>query len=125
MGWLPRLREVGWFKTGRDGPAGSYRYASRHLFACLEQSMDVVDEWTLELHDCCRGADGTVRQVYTCEADARAALACIYALSKHLGPIPDRYGGPAEVGRWEVRTYDLSAADEQRLAWLDRRTDEP
>jgi len=121
MTWLPRLREAAWFKTGRDGPAGSYRYACRHLFVCLEQSMDVVDEWTLELRDCDKGADGRVRQDYTNEADARAALACIYALSRHLGPLEDRYGGPAETGRWEIHSYDLSPSDEQRLTWLRRQ----
>jgi hypothetical protein len=120
--WTPRLREAAWFKTGRDGPEGSRRYACSHLFVRLEQSMDVLDEWTVELRDCARGVDGRVAKVYSSEADARTALTCIYALSSHLGPLSDRFGGPAEVGRWEVHSYDLSPPDEQRLAWLGRQS---
>jgi len=111
----------GLVQTGRDGPEGSHRYACRHLLVRLVQNMNVADEWTLELHDCAKGAEGQVRHVYGCEADARAALACIYALSRHLGPLADRFGGPAELGRWDVHTYELSAADEHRLASLAGR----
>lgn len=116
MTWLPRIREVGWFITGRDGPDGSYRYADRHLFASLQQDMNGTAEWTLELRDCRSAAGGHVTRVYANEDDARAALACIYALTRHLGPLPDRCTGSVEVGRWEVRTYDLSEADRRQLA---------
>lgn len=116
MSWLPRLREVGWFKTGRDGPEGSYRYADEHPFVRLEQDMNGSGEWTLELRDCRQGADGRVRRVYRNERDARTALACLYALTRHLGPLHDHFSGLAEVGRWEIRTFDLSDADRRQLA---------
>jgi hypothetical protein len=114
--WLPRIREVGWFKTGKDGPEGSYRYADRHPFLRLQQDMNGPGEWTLELHDCHRGADVRVTRVYDSEHDARTALACVYVLTRHLGPLPDRFSGPVQLGRWAVRCYDLSEADRRQLA---------
>lgn len=80
--------------------------------------MNHPDRWTLELAICGRRSDGEACRIYTSERDARAALACIYALSRHLGPPADRYGGPPEIGRWRIRTYDLSPTDEKRLATL-------
>jgi hypothetical protein len=38
------------------------------------------------------------------------------ALTRHLGPLPDRFSGGAEIGRWEVHTYDLSDGDLRQLA---------
>jgi len=83
--WLPRIREVGWFKTGEDGPDGSGRYADRRLFVRLQQDMNGTGEWTLELHDCGKAADGRATRVYDNEQDARTALALVYALTRHLG----------------------------------------
>lgn len=124
MSWSPRVREAGWFKTGRDGPPGSHRYACLHLFVRLEQDMNGSGEWTLNLHDCRQGQEGQVDKVYTSEVHAREALACIYALTKHLGPLTDRFGGPSEIGRWEVHTSDLSDADKERLARVHGYTNE-
>ena len=107
--WLPRIREAGWLKTGKDGPEGSHRYADRHLFVRLQQDMNGTGEWTLELHDCHRAAGGHVARVYDNESDARAALACIYALTRYLEPL-------TEVGRWEIKTYELSDGDQRQLA---------
>jgi hypothetical protein len=118
--WLPRIREVGWFKTGRDGPGGSGRYADRHLFVRLQQDMNGTGEWTLELHDCRQGADGRVMRVYDNEHDARAALDLVYALARHVEPLQDRFSDVAEFGRWEVHTYDLSDGDVRQLARFAR-----
>jgi hypothetical protein len=116
MTWLPRIREVGWFVTGHDGPAGSYRYADRHLFVRLQQDLNGSGEWTLELRECHRAADGHVSRVYGDEHDARATLACIYALSKHLASGGVEGNDLVGTGRWEIRSYDLSDADRSQLA---------
>jgi hypothetical protein len=50
------------------------------------------------------------------EDDACTALAGICALARRLGPLPDRCTGWVEVGRWEVRTCDLSGPDRRQLA---------
>jgi len=121
MGWMPRIREAGWFKTGRDGPPGSHRYAARHLFMRLEQDMNGTGEWTLQLSDCGKGAEGRVIRVYPCKSDARQALAFIYALTQHLGPLTDRLGNESETGRWEVHSYELSPADQVQLARAARQ----
>lgn len=93
MSWTPRLREASWFMTGHDGPDGSRRYADRHFFLRVEQDMNGTSEWTVELRDCHRGSDGRTLRTYRNEQDARTAVACIYALTRHLGPLDDRFSG--------------------------------
>jgi hypothetical protein len=78
--------------------------------------MNDTGEWTLELRDRHRAADGHVTRVYDNEGDARAALACIYALTRYLEPLPDGFSESTEVGRWEVKSYELSDGDRRQLA---------
>jgi hypothetical protein len=107
-------RQVGQYNRnlGRcRGPA-----ADRHLLVRLQQDMNGTGEWTLQLRVCHRAADGHVTRVYVEKDDACTALACIYALARRLGPLPDRCTGSVELGRWEVRTCDLSEPDRRQLA---------
>jgi hypothetical protein len=119
VSWTPHLREASWFMTGRDGPEGSHRYADRHLFLRVEQDMNGTGEWTVELRDCHRAGRG-IKRTFRSEQDARTATTCIYALTRHLGPLEDRFSGPAEEGRWTIRTYNLAPGDERRLALFAR-----
>ena len=98
---IPQLREVGWLITGTD------RYLVRHLFIRLEETMDGSGVWTVELADCQRRAaeGGHVMHHYGGEADARTAVAAIYALSRHLSPLPTWDSQRWELARWRVRTY--------------------
>jgi hypothetical protein len=69
------LREVGWLVTGDDPDPVP------HLFVRMEEAMDGSGTWTVELSEC-RGRCGTAGNAphrYSAEADARAALAAIYA----------------------------------------------
>jgi hypothetical protein len=118
MAWLPRIRAAGWLVTGRDGPEGSYRYLTRHLFVRLEQHMDGSGRWSLEVADCARGADGRVIRVYDGEQDARQALASVQALSLLL-TLVDHYDGTPQTGRWQISQYELGPADEQQLGRRD------
>jgi hypothetical protein len=119
VSWTPRLREASWFMTGRDGPEGSRRYADRHLFLRVEQDLNGTGEWTVELRDCHR-AGSWIKRTFSSEQDARTATACIYALTRHLGPLEDRFSGQTEEGRWKIRSYDLGPGDERQLARFER-----
>jgi hypothetical protein len=44
--------------------------------------------------------------LYPAEADARDALAAIYALGRHLEPLPTWDPTQWERGRWRVRVYE-------------------
>jgi hypothetical protein len=48
---------------------------------------------------------------YAAEADARAALAAIYLLSRYLAPLPTWDPQRVEPGRWRVRVYEPTAQD--------------
>jgi hypothetical protein len=80
----------------------------RYLFLRMEQTVDGSGEWTVELSDCRRrvneGGHGMHR--YEGEAEARTAVAAIYALSRHLMPLPTRDPQHREPPRWRVRAYD-------------------
>jgi hypothetical protein len=89
--------------------------ATRHLFVRLEQRMDGSGQWTLEVAICGRRADGWAKRVYETEQDARQTLACVEALGLLMGPLADHYDGAEEFGRWQLRHYDLDAADRQHV----------
>ncbi|MEV6930885.1 hypothetical protein AB0M46_41225 [Dactylosporangium sp. NPDC051485] len=98
---IPQLREAGWLITGDD------RDPVRHLFIRLEETMDGSGVWTLELADCRRRASdgGHVMHRYSCEANARTATVAIYALSRHLAPLPIWDPDRREQARWRVKVY--------------------
>jgi hypothetical protein len=63
--------------------------------------------WLITGTDCRRRADegGHVMRRYGCEADARTAVAAIYALSRHMAPLPTWDPQRCELARWRVRIY--------------------
>jgi hypothetical protein len=107
MAGIPQLREAGWLITGDD------RDPVRHLFVRMEESMDGSGVWTVELHECRgrRGDAGKAMHRYAIQADARAALAAIYLLSRYLAPLPTWDPQRVEPGRWRVRVYEPTASD--------------
>ncbi|GAA3449708.1 hypothetical protein GCM10018962_15410 [Dactylosporangium matsuzakiense] len=98
---IPKLREAGWLITGTD------RDPVRHLFFRVEQTLDGTGEWTVELSDCRRRADdgGRTQRRYSCETDARTALAAVLTLSRHLPPLPTWDPQLCEPARWRVRSW--------------------
>ncbi|GAB3861682.1 hypothetical protein ACFPIJ_12030 [Dactylosporangium cerinum] len=107
---IPQLREAGWLITGTD------RDPVRHLFVRLEETMDGSGLWTVELSDCRRPASegGHIMHRYRCEAHARSAVAAIYALSRHLEPLPTWDPQRCEQARWRVRAVAPELAGASR-----------
>jgi hypothetical protein len=74
----------------------------------------------VESRDCHRGSDGLTQRTYRNEQGARSAVRSISALTRHFGPLDDRFRAQTEEGRWEMRSFDLSPGDERQLARVAR-----
>lgn len=82
----------------------------------MEETVDGSGQWTVELSDCRRraGEGGHVMHHYRHEGDARAAVAAVYALSRHLEPLPTWNTRHSEPPRWRVRAYEAVPVGPQR-----------
>lgn len=105
---IPQLRASAWFITGREREHRS-EYPRYHLLVRLWEHLDGSGVWSVDLHDCAAPAGGgRVERRFDCEDDARAALAAVLALARHLPPLPTmpplgETEPGYEAGRWQVR----------------------
>ncbi|GAA2531729.1 hypothetical protein [Pilimelia columellifera] len=117
MAGIPQLRAAGWFVTGQERPHRS-EHLSYHLLVRLWEHMDGSGVWSVSLHDCAAPAGhGRVERRYGSEDAARTALAAMYALARHLPPLPTmpplgQTEPNHELGRWQISEDRQSGAGE-------------